>query len=570
MSFALHRKPSSVRGHNPDASPAKTVRANSPAVFSAGGSTRSCTCGGGCPRCRETEKAHAGIPPAPVLPLFHTSADKLQVGAADDPAEHEADRVADEILRSQNAPGQPAGRVMGNPVLRAPAAAAPAGGMEISSALARPADNGALLDAGTRSFFESRLGAGLGDVRVHHDGQAAASARALNARAYTLGRDIVFGAGEYAPHTGAGQRLLAHELVHTVQQRRSPALRRTVQRTTLDDIKPGLEAMGPDHKIVIDELYKHPKFVALKKFLSGCPAGKIDFKVERITSKVNGRDVDVFGGVSHPAGGGAVLTINPKMPAAIKNPMEVVDTVVHECIHLALSQRSICESKSNPFPLAADISDVPHDPELLDVRSEALIAHIRWDDRKFVAGLAAKGVTTQSGENPTEYYERHYGPSSSRPKTHYIDMNRQGLEFVTSIVSDIRAAHPKIGRETASFDNVELMKAGDLLSTRTWWNATQRSYSMQLHKDRVAQARGIDPKTFTDREYDMSAIQVVEFADSRSFDPNTSGGWGPVGGVWSCKKQSRITGKMMHTFVTGAKGSPPGGKTGYKIIQHTT
>ena len=442
--------------------------------------------------------------------------------------------------------------------------------MEVPSAFVRPAGNGSPLDAGTRAFFEPRLGAGLGDVRVHADGRAALAACALNARAYTLGRDIVFGLGEYAPHTAAGKRLLAHELVHTVQQRQSPSLRRTIQRTTLDGLKTGIEAMSADHKVVIDALYQHPKFIALKKFLSGCPAGKIDFQVARLTSRVNGRDVDVFGGVSHPAGGGAVLTINPQMPAAIKNPLEVVDTVVHECLHLALSLRTACESQTNPFPLAADILDVPHDPELADVRTEAILAHTRWDDRKLVADVAAKGTTTQSGGDPVAYFERNYGPSASRPKTHYIDLNRQGLEFVASIVSDIHAAHPKIGRETASFDNVELMKAGDLLATRTWWNASQHSYSLQLHKDRVARARGIDPKTFTEREYDMSAIQVVEFADSRSFDPNTGGGWGPVGGVWSCKKRSRITGKWLHTFVTGAKGSPPGGKTTYKIIQHTT
>jgi hypothetical protein len=55
-------------------------------------------------------------------------------------------------------------------------------------------------------------------VRVHTDAKAAASARAINARAYTFGADVVFGAGEYAPHTPAGRRLLAHELAHVAQQ----------------------------------------------------------------------------------------------------------------------------------------------------------------------------------------------------------------------------------------------------------------------------------------------------------------------------------------------------------------
>jgi hypothetical protein len=74
------------------------------------------------------------------------------------------------------------------------------------------------LDPATRAFFEPRFGHDFSQVRVHTDARAAESARAVNALAYTLGRDVVFGAGHYSPGTRSGQRLLAHELVHTVQQ----------------------------------------------------------------------------------------------------------------------------------------------------------------------------------------------------------------------------------------------------------------------------------------------------------------------------------------------------------------
>jgi hypothetical protein len=74
------------------------------------------------------------------------------------------------------------------------------------------------LDPQVRGFMESRLGHDFGGVRVHTDGRAAESARAVSARAYTAGADIAFAQGEYTPHTGAGQRLLAHELAHVVQQ----------------------------------------------------------------------------------------------------------------------------------------------------------------------------------------------------------------------------------------------------------------------------------------------------------------------------------------------------------------
>lgn len=67
-------------------------------------------------------------------------------------------------------------------------------------------------------------------VRVHTDASAAASARALDAAAYTVGSHIVFGAGAYTPHTPAGRALLAHELAHVDHQARNPALHGTIQR----------------------------------------------------------------------------------------------------------------------------------------------------------------------------------------------------------------------------------------------------------------------------------------------------------------------------------------------------
>jgi hypothetical protein len=74
------------------------------------------------------------------------------------------------------------------------------------------------LSESTRAFFEPRFGYDFSSVRVHNDSFAVESARTLNARAYTLGRDVVFGAGKYAPETGEGKKLLTHELTHVVQQ----------------------------------------------------------------------------------------------------------------------------------------------------------------------------------------------------------------------------------------------------------------------------------------------------------------------------------------------------------------
>src|SRR5205085_10228048 len=88
------------------------------------------------------------------------------------------------------------------------------------------------LDPATRKFMEPRLGYDLSPIRLHVNAKAAQSARALNALAYTVGRDVVFGNAQYAPETAAGQRLMAHELTHVVQQSRSAPL---IQRQKTPD-----------------------------------------------------------------------------------------------------------------------------------------------------------------------------------------------------------------------------------------------------------------------------------------------------------------------------------------------
>src|SRR5215469_1655889 len=73
------------------------------------------------------------------------------------------------------------------------------------------------LDMATRAFMEPRFGCDFSHVRVHTDSQAASSVLSVAANAYAVGNHIVFGAGKFAPHLTEGKRLIAHELVHTIQ-----------------------------------------------------------------------------------------------------------------------------------------------------------------------------------------------------------------------------------------------------------------------------------------------------------------------------------------------------------------
>ncbi|MDQ0466550.1 hypothetical protein QO010_004345 [Caulobacter ginsengisoli] len=147
---------------------------------------------------------------------------KLKVGEVNDPLEHEADAAADRVMGMADAP---ASRSAAPPSLQRQAANATTGGgvapAAVDTVLQSP---GAALDPATHDFMADRFGEDFSDVRIHTDAQAARSAEAVEARAYTVGRDIVFGAGQYDPAGGAGRRLLAHELAHVVQQGAGPPL----------------------------------------------------------------------------------------------------------------------------------------------------------------------------------------------------------------------------------------------------------------------------------------------------------------------------------------------------------
>lgn len=197
------------------------LRKSAPLPVERNGTAPGCACGGGCPRCRKNIAIQA----------------KLAVSEPGDSLEREADRIADQMMRSSaardadSAAGdRPHGRDSAKPdaplsvgSTRMPQQASPAA--DEAAALADVTDYvtasrgaGRGLPRDTRGFFESRFGRSFGGVRVHDDAASADAADAIGARAFTAGEDVYFARGEYGPHSASGRKLLAHELVHTLQQ----------------------------------------------------------------------------------------------------------------------------------------------------------------------------------------------------------------------------------------------------------------------------------------------------------------------------------------------------------------
>ncbi|MDH5218146.1 MAG: DUF4157 domain-containing protein [Gammaproteobacteria bacterium] len=165
---------------------------------------------------------------------------KLKIGASNDKYEQEADRVADQVMRmpistgvdSQSSPQiqrmcseceeelqrQTDEEEEEELQTKSRSGMTPQLTPVLSNQINGLRGKGQSLEPSTRTFMESRFGRDFSQVRIHADGQAANIASSINARAFTVGQDVVFAAGQYQPGSHEGRRLMAHELTHVVQQ----------------------------------------------------------------------------------------------------------------------------------------------------------------------------------------------------------------------------------------------------------------------------------------------------------------------------------------------------------------
>lgn len=190
---------------------------------------RKCACGGGCPRCKE----ELGIQT------------KLKMSEPGDKYEQEADRIADEVMRMpepsvqrQVEPEEEEDEMVQRRAIsdRVSSFDSQPESSEIPPIIHEVTNSpGQPLDTKTRTFMESRFGHDFSQVRIHSGATAAQSAREVNANAYTVEHNIVFGTNRFAPRTHEGRQLIAHELTHTVQQKTSLP-QKIIQRAGFGDV----------------------------------------------------------------------------------------------------------------------------------------------------------------------------------------------------------------------------------------------------------------------------------------------------------------------------------------------
>jgi Domain of unknown function (DUF4157) len=196
---------------------------------------RACACGGACPKCQTERHSH-----------IHERVQAPHVGSGD-LVQSAVPPPVNEVL---TAPGQP-------------------------------------LDSGTQGFMESRFGHDFSQVRVHTGGAAEQSSRALNARAYTVGNNIVFGVSQFAPGTSEGRKLLAHELTHVVQQTGAGG-----QKIDRSNASFGLSHIGVHPLIQRDLAIEPPRPAAVGRVLTPAQmAAAIAFNNRVLGSIANSADI---------------------------------------------------------------------------------------------------------------------------------------------------------------------------------------------------------------------------------------------------------------------------------------
>ncbi|MEP7377632.1 MAG: DUF4157 domain-containing protein [Chitinophagaceae bacterium] len=247
---------------------------------------------------------------------------KLPIGAVDDPLEHEADAMADKVMRMPEqsfiqrqcdqcekeeeiqqkpltsfvqrkcAHCEEKEKILQKPlasfIQRKGSETGSFASESISNQIHSTKGKGSSIDEGTISFMQNRFGADFGDVKIHTDGQAIQMNRDLHARAFTVGNDIYFNQGQYQPGSESSKHLLAHELTHTIQQggnnRSSSAIQRrddgTVQKPKYDTP----QEINTTRRVRLPDIHKGEDVIIpyVLRTIKECPCRQSDYTAKGV------------------------------------------------------------------------------------------------------------------------------------------------------------------------------------------------------------------------------------------------------------------------------------------------
>lgn len=338
---------------------------------------------------------------------------KLTVSHPQDSYEQEADRVADQVMRMPlPAASPPAGTVQrlpegGHDVRRfSTASDVPVIDAATEQSIQSLSGRGSALPDSVRSFMEPRFGADFSTVRVHTDAHAHGLARSVNAQAFTVGRNVVFGAGHYAPHTESGKQLLAHELTHVLQQSSAPRLARKPlidnpfkTERTIDDWANGSVDVGTlkpsELQPAIDELQEWVD----RQNTSSFKRIRIEATLAALRAESSKRDLATKNSAHRPGGRG-------KGGKPAERPKISPRVLTEKNVSIAYASPAEARAEFDLIMQWLTIPGLERDKRLLLLRERANIESFLGQDRKRAASeryiARVRAALTSSDANPSD------------------------------------------------------------------------------------------------------------------------------------------------------------------------
>ena len=283
---------------------------------------------------------------------------KVSIGALNGPLEHEADSMADKVMRMPEPnviqrkcahceEEEKAQRKPSESFIQKKSSETNGVSYTVANTIQSTKGSGNALPEATKSFMESKFGANFSDVKIHTGNYASQLSKELNAQAFTVGNDIYFNEGKYAPESSGGKHLLAHELTHTLQQdnqiKRQPAAPKNskrfkyhnvnvVIRSSCDDAGFGLNVVEDAFKRALDKIFDSTCIEASRRKAIQANLVKNGYDVRCLDSaKLQNKGACAEStGFSIPAN---ILTLGSKAFAG-GSCGDLASTILHEIIHV--------------------------------------------------------------------------------------------------------------------------------------------------------------------------------------------------------------------------------------------